>query len=106
MDYKYNASVLRWVDGDTVDCLVDLGFKISIRERFRLYGVDTPERGQPGFDEATAFCEGLAPTGSRVVIETRKTGKFGRWLCTVYTPDRVNVNVRLVETGHAKRYLP
>ena len=106
MDYRYNAEVLRWVDGDTVDCIVDLGFKISIRERFRLFGVDTPERGQPGFREATAFCERLAPKGARVVVETQKTGKFGRWLCIVYTADGQHLNRLLIETGHAKRYLP
>ena len=31
------------VDGDTIDCEIDLGFDISINQRVRLAGIDTPE---------------------------------------------------------------
>ena len=34
--YNYRATVLRVVDGDTVDLLIDLGFNISIKVRGRL----------------------------------------------------------------------
>lgn len=43
MKYEYRANVTRVVDGDTLDLTVDLGFKVSVRIRARLYGVDTPE---------------------------------------------------------------
>lgn len=33
--YQYSAIVNRWIDGDTVDLIVDLGFNIKIKERFR-----------------------------------------------------------------------
>ena len=36
-------SVLKVVDGDTIDADIDLGFDISLTKRIRLAGVDTPE---------------------------------------------------------------
>ncbi|MGG7653520.1 thermonuclease family protein [Kocuria rosea] len=105
--YRYAARIVRWVDGDTVDLVVDLGFHLSVTTRFRLYGVDTPERGRSGFGEATAFCERLAPVGSVVRIESFKAAdSFGRWLALVYTLDGVNINGALVEHGLAVPYLP
>ena len=41
--YRYNAKVMRVVDGDTLDLEIDLGFNIKINERVRLFGIDTPE---------------------------------------------------------------
>ncbi len=41
--YKYKAKLIRVVDGDTIDAEIDLGFKIYIKERIRLAGIDTPE---------------------------------------------------------------
>jgi endonuclease YncB( thermonuclease family) len=42
--YEYNCTIVRVVDGDTVDVDIDLGFDTWIHgERIRLYGVDTPE---------------------------------------------------------------
>ena len=41
--FCYNAKVLRVVDGDTIDLMVDLGFSIHHKVRVRLYGINTPE---------------------------------------------------------------
>ena len=41
--YEYSANVLRVVDGDTIDVMVDLGMHIHVKERIRLLGVNTPE---------------------------------------------------------------
>ena len=41
--FCYNAKVVRVVDGDTIDLLVDLGFSIHHKVRVRLYGINTPE---------------------------------------------------------------
>jgi micrococcal nuclease len=45
--YEYKAEVLRVVDADTFDLLVDVGFSITLKERFRLNGVDAPESWRP-----------------------------------------------------------
>lgn len=109
MTYEYKATVVRWVDGDTVDLRVDLGFRMFAETRFRLYGIDTPERGQPGYADATKSAESLAPAGSPVRIETYKDAdKYGRWLALVYPigdygsiPD---VSNQLINLGHGKPY--
>ena len=41
--YEYKAKIIKVVDGDTVDVEIRLGFKISLQERLRLFGIDTPE---------------------------------------------------------------
>ena len=82
--YVYQAKVARWVDGDTVDLDVDLGFKMRTMQRFRLIGIDTPERGQPGYTEARQLAESLMPSDSPVLFESMKSDKYGRWL--IYLP--------------------
>ena len=85
--YTYRAKLIRCVDGDTVDFVVDLGFKLFAQIRARLLGVDTPERGQDDFKKATAMLENLImckqDEDGYVIIKTRKTGKYGRWLVEI-----------------------
>ena len=41
--YQYKAKLIRVVDGDTVDAMIDCGFSTFKKERIRLYGINTPE---------------------------------------------------------------
>lgn len=118
--YMYSATVIRWIDGDTVDLEVDLGFRMSFRDRFRLYGIDTPElrprkanfpseeerrKEISRADAALAYCEKKAPAESKVIIKTHKDsrGKYGRWLAEVHPPnEQITLNELLVKEGHAK----
>ena len=44
MSYRYNVTVTRVVDGDTVDVDIDLGFgMVYKKQRVRMMGIDTPE---------------------------------------------------------------
>lgn len=105
--YDYNAVVINVVDGDTLDLSVDLGFRCMFTDRFRLAGVDTPERGQPGWAEATEFLREKLSVGDEVVITTMKNprDKYGRWLATIHAPgERNSINEQLISSGHAKAY--
>ncbi len=104
ISHVYRATIIRWVDGDTVDCEVDLGFYTVSRQRFRLDGINTPERGQPGYAEAILFASEICPVGSKVEIESQKTEKFGRWLAVIRGKDGASVNQKLFEAGLAKAY--
>ena len=42
-EYIYLSEVLRVVDGDTVDVLLDLSFGVFRKVRIRANGIDTPE---------------------------------------------------------------
>jgi len=89
--HRYRAKINRVIDGDTVDLNVDLGFYVNINIRARLTGVDTPERGHEDFLKAKAALENLLQDSldseGYIVINTGKTGKYGRWLVTI---DNVN----------------
>lgn len=105
MQYHYAARVVRWVDGDTVDVVVDLGFKVYSAQRLRLLGIDTPERGQTGYREATAFAESHCPIDSVVTINTSKgTGKFGRYLAKIETAQGIDLVSLMLVHGHGKEY--
>lgn len=87
MMYVYHAVVRRIVDGDTVDCDIDLGFDQWIhRARVRLKGVDAPETRTLDLVEkayglmVARRVEELLPVGSTVTLfshEYRRDG-FGR----------------------------
>ena len=85
--FEYNCTIVRVVDGDTVDVDIDLGFGIWMRkERIRLYGIDTPESRTRDLREkfygkyaASYLAERI---GTQCVLKTHKdrAGKFGRIL--------------------------
>lgn len=107
--YLYNATVVKVVDGDTVDLDIDLGFYMKTRQRIRLANIDAPEmRGkekQQG-KEAKAFLKELLLTeDNKVQVETVKTGKFGRWLGVLYLKQLDHsVNAEMIDKGHAEIY--
>jgi micrococcal nuclease len=50
--YEYKVKeVVKVVDGDTIDVIIDLGFDLSKKERVRLAGIDTPESRTRDLDE-------------------------------------------------------
>ncbi len=77
--YVYNV-----VDGDTIDCVIALPFDNIGYERLRVRGIDTPERGQFGWDEATSLTASLV-MGKQVKIITYKDNKtLGRYVADVF----------------------
>ena len=92
--------VQRVIDGDTV--------VLADGERVRYIGMDTPERGEPFFDEATEYNRRLVE-GQRVGLlkDQSETDRFGRLLRYVFAGD-ILVNADLVREGlaEAKRYEP
>lgn len=107
MSYVYrHVKVVRVIDGDTVTLSVDMGNKITWNENFRLNGIDTPEKNQLGYADATTYLIQLLKDGvSR--IETFKPDKFGRWLVDIYVAvsgGELLVNQQMIANGHAKPY--
>ena len=87
--HTYKCTILRVVDGDTVDVDIDLGFGVWMRkERIRVLGIDTPESRTRDKVEKTYgilaknFVKSYLPVGSSQTLQTEKdgTGKFGRIL--------------------------
>jgi len=115
--YNYKAKLIRVVDGDTVDVMVDLGFDIWVKKRLRLFGIDAYESRTRDKKEKK---KGLAAKARlKQVLERQEefhllsygVGKYGRCLAVIYViksyikSDKYhgkNINKMLVEEGHAK----
>ena len=110
--YKYGAKLLRVVDGDTADVMIDLGFDTWVKARLRFKGVDTWEKRTRDKEEKI---RGLAAkerldelinnTEGNIVIKTEldKKGKFGRILGVIWDKSKKK-NFKYV-TGHVKQGL-
>lgn len=110
--WNYHAKVVRVVDGDTYDVMIDLGFYIYHKIRIRLRGVDTPEiYGANASDAgraAYAYVKNLIE-GKDVTITTYKTSPntFNRWEADVTFVDDLTLvrqlSEHLVERGYATK---
>jgi micrococcal nuclease len=94
-------------DGDSVTLDISLGFDITIKQKVRLLGIDTPEiRGKERLDGLIAR-DRLRELidGKDIIIVTHKDrgGKYGRLLATIYL-DGVDINQQLVDEGLAEVY--
>ncbi|MFT8313291.1 MAG: thermonuclease family protein [Clostridium sp.] len=100
--YEYKAFVERVIDGDTIQCHLDLGFNIFVKEKFRLAVINAPETSTPEGKEVKTLVENKL-TGETVVLRVLKQDKYGRWLATVIL-DGQDFNQWLLDNGHAKLY--
>lgn len=101
-EYKYRAEIVRVVDGDTVDAEVDLGFDVRLSARFRMQGINAPEKNTQDGKKSLARLTELLPVGSQVVVQTTKDKreKYGRYLGTFLVAGK-SVNQQLVDEGFA-----
>lgn len=105
--YEYKATILKVIDGDTVDVAIDLGLRIFTQQRIRLYGINAPEMRTPEGPAAKKRLAELLPIGAEVVLRTRKDKleKYGRYLGIFIDADGHEVNQRMVQEGLASPYL-
>ena len=87
--FEYKCTIVKVIDGDTVDVDIDLGFGVWLKkQRIRFYAIDTPESRTRDLEEkkyglvAKAFVEAHLPVGSIRTLTTvkDKAGKYGRIL--------------------------
>ncbi len=105
MPFEYpRFEVTRVIDGDTIRCKIDLGFRVQYEDTFRLMLVNTPERGKPGFEEAKAFTAQWLKENIDCILRTEKRDKYGRYLATFLRPDG-DLATDLLTANLAKPYL-
>ncbi len=116
--YEYKIkSIEHIVDGDTFDCIVDLGFSILHKIRVRMYGINTPESRTRDLEEKARglaskkrLTELLEEHKGNLVLATKEKGKYGRYLGVVYAEnavegwDRLDINGTLIKGGFAVEY--
>jgi micrococcal nuclease len=102
----YKAIVKRVIDGDTFagDLFIpELNVTFN-NQKFRLYGVNTPEKEQKGYYEATEF---TAQHIENEIVNVVVHGKdaFGRFLVDVFVEgDYKSLNMLLLENKLAVPY--
>mgnify|MGYP003131319246 CR=1 FL=1 len=111
MAYEYKIKeVLRVVDGDTIDVLIDLGFGLTKKERVRVAGIDTPESRTKNLyekylgKEASAYLEEELMF-ENIIIKTEKDGKYGRMLGWLYKEgEDISIQERMINKGYGWVY--
>tara|TARA_R110002020_G_scaffold43345_2_gene126105 strand:+ start:397 stop:891 length:495 start_codon:yes stop_codon:yes gene_type:complete len=130
---EYQCELIKVVDGDTIDCYIDLGFNLKTKKRIRYMGIDTWESRTRDKEEKV---KGLAAKarnkalleGGVFKLKSFGTGKFGRVLGEIFVDPElvgehinecitnddsdidldhdgwVSVNDILIEEGHAYEY--
>ena len=108
--YEYTATNIRCIDGDTIECLTDLGHNVHIQQKYRLYGINAPEKNRKETREAGVasmmHLAQLLDTTQPIVIQTiqDKTEKYGRYLAKLWVAGE-NINQRMVADGFAVPYM-
>ena len=109
----YSAKLVRVVDGDTADAMIDLGFNVWVKNRIRFMGVDAWESRTRNKEEkvkglaAKAYVKDLLENSDegKFSIISHGTGKYGRVLGELFVKGHEkSVNELLKENGHAYTY--
>lgn len=110
--YAYAFNLLRVIDGDTVEGVCQLGFSVTYTLKARLKGINAPELPTPAGIEAKDYLTKLL-AGKVLEVQSTKLAPFdkygGRYNLTVWAADvgksQINVNMAMVDSGHAVKYL-
>ena len=109
--YRYKVSLVKVVDGDTVDVDIDLGFGMTYKkQRVRMLGIDTPESRtrdlvEKKFGKASKkHLKGILESGDIELVSHDK-GKFGRILGELFMGGSTfSVNQQMINEHHAVAY--
>jgi micrococcal nuclease len=93
----FTGKVVKVLDGDTVDVLVD-----RTPRRVRLAGIDAPEKAQPFGSRAKQQLAALVG-GQVVEVQADKTDRYGRTVGKVLVEGR-DANLAMIEAGLAWWY--
>jgi len=108
MERKYPVKIERVIDADTLVLNVDVGYRMTFTDAFRLARINAPEmRTQEGKDAKTwltNFLHESEKAGKTFHIICTKHGKY-RWVAEIYVKggifDNQNINDLIVKAGHA-----
>ena len=110
--YSYRVkSIKKIIDGDTFDCILDLGFDVLLEARVRMMGIDTPESRTRDLVEkkfgllAKEYLT-MKLEAEDIIVRTEvdnEKGKFGRILGWVWADD-VNINQQMIDENMAVAY--
>ena len=106
--HGYSCKLVRVVDGDTCDAMIDLGFNVWVKNRIRFMGVDAWESRTRNKEEkvkglaAKAYVKDLLENSDdgKFSIISYGVGKYGRVLGELFVKGHEkSVNELLKENG-------
>jgi len=100
---KYFGQVLRVIDGDTFEVLIDLGFGVSQKFAVRLDGIDTPEKNTVKGKQALEYVKGLIENKSVVLMDCGNE-KYGRARAAITLPTGEDLTELLLEKNVGTEY--
>ncbi len=105
--FVYDAKIVRVIDGDTFDFVIDLGFSMNVKERLRLYGVNTPETRGEERPEGLRVKKYVTKKilGKTFEILVYKKGKYGRYVADLMLTKTERLSVHLYKKKMAKRVI-
>jgi len=108
--YQYKGKVVRVVDADTVDAAVDMGFGITMTQRFRINDWDAPETYRPRNEaekkhgtEATERAIELLMDKEILLKSTKVAGIYGRFGATIWLEDGRDYAEVMINEGFTKK---
>ena len=116
--YKYKSKVLKVVDGDTLDAMIDLGFDTWVKKRIRLADIDAYEprtrdkeekvKGLAAKERLQVLLNEVSSKPGYFRIKSHGVGKYGRVLGQIFIMDKDgkqwDINETLVTEGHGYIY--
>lgn len=129
--YWYKVTLDKTIDGDTADMVIDFGFNLKQFNRFRLYGINAPEKKLATMGAGKAAQEFLTklikPASDAGMLRIRSLkdsdDKYGRFLAELWAPldfgpkgnlqdttfspngTWTSVNQVMIDSGHAVSYM-
>lgn len=97
----WQGTVLSVADGDTVTVAVHGNPEMPVI--IRLYGIDAPEKDQPGGQDARARMEELAPVGKALEVIPFDTDRYGRSVALLMD-GKTCLNREMIDSGMAWTY--
>lgn len=99
-NYDYQVRVVSITDGDTFRGLT----KDKKEIRFRIHGIDAPEKKQPFSQKSKQYLSDLIYNKTVGVIVETERDKYGRPVVWVYTPEGKDVSAEMIKAGMAWHY--
>lgn len=110
-DYLRKAEIIRVVDGDTIECMIDLGLRTYRKTRLRVFGVNCPETKGPTKADgliSKAFTKEWFNVNKEFMVRTVNNGKedsFGRLIAEVISVDGQLLGATMIGLGLAVPFM-
>tara|TARA_B100000287_G_scaffold305165_1_gene288396 strand:+ start:235 stop:603 length:369 start_codon:yes stop_codon:yes gene_type:complete len=93
--YEYRVTIDRVVDGDTVDCWIDLGYHTQVHKRIRFIGINAPETRTRDKEEKARGLKAkewlqhkidpkYVGSETEIYLKSHGLGKYGRVLGEIF----------------------